>query len=391
MMKKVFVAVAFLLFISVKGIFAQGDVTPQFQASKIYRLPQGEVVNEDLFIAAERVEISGLVNGDVYAAGGQIFIDGQVNGDLLAAGGTINVSGIVMQNLRIVGGQVTLSGRTGRNTSIAGGNIEIIQSAELNRGLAAVFGNFTLNAPVAGYVKAAGGNMTLNNTVNGNVDAAIGVLRVAGKGQVQGDLNYWSGDRASIDDTALITGSVNFNRVSGPPVKTAEVKNKLFAAARVSSLILTYFTGLIFLGLFPIFLKTTVTNLQEKPLMSFIWGIISPFLIFVLIIIFTLTIIGIPLAIFILLLYLLFFYIARIPVIFYFGKIFIGRLSADPKPVWVLTAGLLIYWILIMIPLFGPLFSFIVPVIGFGATLLAAGFSRKPHVQETSRGRSKKR
>ena len=224
MMKKVFVAVAFLLFISVKGIFAQGDVTPQFQASKIYRLPQGEVVNEDLFIAAERVEISGLVNGDVYAAGGQIFIDGQVNGDLLAAGGTINVSGIVMQNLRIVGGQVTLSGRTGRNTSIAGGNIEIIQSAELNRGLAAVFGNFTLNAPVAGYVKAAGGNMTLNNTVNGNVDAAIGVLRVAGKGQVQGDLNYWSGDRASIDDTALITGSVNFNRSTlavGAPIELA--------------------------------------------------------------------------------------------------------------------------------------------------------------------------
>ncbi|HEY7712235.1 MAG TPA: hypothetical protein VIG57_19645, partial [Candidatus Entotheonella sp.] len=87
----------------------------------IFRLPAGEVINDDLVVAAGEIFIDGMVEGDLVAAGGYIEVNGHVTGDVLVAGGGIVVNGRIDDDARIAGGGVTLAGSIGDDLFVAGG------------------------------------------------------------------------------------------------------------------------------------------------------------------------------------------------------------------------------------------------------------------------------
>ena len=50
-------------------------------------IASGDVVNDDLYIAANVITINGIVNGDVLCVGATININGRVNGSVIATWG----------------------------------------------------------------------------------------------------------------------------------------------------------------------------------------------------------------------------------------------------------------------------------------------------------------
>ncbi len=68
-----------------------------------------EVINDDLFIAAQTVEIYGTINGDVYAGAEIVRIDGIINGTLHAGAGIVYLSGRISQNAYIGAGSVIVN------------------------------------------------------------------------------------------------------------------------------------------------------------------------------------------------------------------------------------------------------------------------------------------
>ncbi|OGG00832.1 hypothetical protein A2153_04890 [Candidatus Gottesmanbacteria bacterium RBG_16_38_7b] len=368
-MKKILLTLLPLFLLLVPVVRAQSPDNAEM--AKFYRLSQGEVVDRDLFAAGERVEISGIVNGDLYAAGSQVFIDGTVNGDILAAGGTINFSGKVRDDLRIAGGNITITGLVGKNASIAAGNVELLPGASIVGGLSTLFGNLNQSSPVGTYIRGAGGNINIDNHVGEDAQLAVGSLNVTGNARILGDLTYWSKDKGVIDPQSEITGQTVYHLSKGtPPFQAAKIKKTVITGGRIASLIITFIIGLVYLVLFPRHFKKTLDNLKEKTVHSFIFGILSPFLVLVFCLLLAITIIGIPASIFIFMFYLLLLYLFRIPVIYFLGSLLMKRFAEDDKEIWNLTVGILLYWILLLIPYIGPAASFFVPVFGFGAYLL---------------------
>lgn len=338
---------------------------------KLVTLPSGKVINKDYFAFGDKVEISGTVNGDVYAAGGQILIDGTINGDLLAAGGKISISGNISQDVRIVGGQITIGGEIGRSLTASGGNIDITDSARVRGGVVAGGGNILLAAPIGKEVMIAARNLTVSNKVDRNLEAFVGSIRLTSKAVVNGDLTYWSDKPASIDENAKITGSVIHKTPPKPsPQKVCGIFAGIYLFATLISFISTLIIGLLLIYFYPRYNREVASTLRRKPWASlgvgFLTLVMAPI---VLILIFS-TVVGIPLALILIASYFITLYIARIYVIFWAGVTIFEQLGTKVSEGWAFVVGLVLYFILTLIPIIGGIITFFVLLFGLGAAIL---------------------
>ena len=338
---------------------------------KLVTVPSGEVINKDYFAFGETVEISGTVDGDVYAAGGQILIDGTINGDLLAAGGKISISGNISQDVRIVGGQITIGGEIGRSLTASGGNIELTDSAVVRGSVVAGGGSILLASPIGREVMIAAGNLTVSNKVDGNLEAFVGSIRLTSKAVINGDLTYWSDSPASIDGNAKISGSVIHKTPPKPSLeKVFGLLTGIYLLVTLISFISTLIIGLLFIYFYPKYNREVVSTLRKRPWASlgigFLILVVAPIF---LIIIFS-TVVGIPLALILLASYLITIYLARIYVVFWAGVTIFERLGKRVHEGWALFVGLIIYFILTLIPVIGGIITFVVVLFGLGAAIL---------------------
>ncbi|MGH8546273.1 MAG: hypothetical protein ACREX3_22150, partial [Gammaproteobacteria bacterium] len=309
-------------------------------------------MNGDYFAFGEIVEISGTINGDLYASGGQVVIDGRVNGDVLVAGGRVSLSGTVSQDVRGAGGHVTITGNVGRNLTVAAGNVELARSAVVRGGLVAAGGSVDLSAPVGGAAKIAAGTLIVSNRVGGDIDAAVGTLRITSRADIQGNVNYWSGQEAAVSEGARIGGKIVRNV---PPERP-----RLFPAAITAWLVLvsanfisTLILGLLSVRLLPRFHQSVVSTLRERPWASLGTGFVAAVVLPVVCALLFVTVMAIPLALLLLTAFFILLYWARIFAISRIGEAILGRLRPNSGPAFAFILGLFVYYILAIIPFIG--------------------------------------
>jgi hypothetical protein len=177
----------------------------------IFRLPAGEVINDDLVVAAGEIFIDGMVEGDLVAAGGYIEVNGHVTGDVLVAGGGIVVNGRIDDDARIAGGGVTLAGSIGDDLFVAGGGPVWpggpavpfqVNGRDIAQGV-----QVASSAAVGGDAYVAGGQGVIDGAVNGDLFAGMG--RIVFGGQVDGDARLYS-QSLLVRDEASIAGALRY-------------------------------------------------------------------------------------------------------------------------------------------------------------------------------------
>ncbi len=341
-------------------------------------LPKEKVLNEDYFAAGDIVEISGTVNGDVYVAGGQVFVDGVINGDLIAAGGVVYLLGKVEQDARIGGGQVVVGGEVGGNITIVGGSLEIANNAKVGGSMVAAGGNIVVNAPIAGEMNVVGGSLTVNNTIDGDLTARVESARLTSNAQVNGDFEYWSQENVLVDKNAYISGTVSRHDVAGDiKVPSKRDLTKIWATIGVAlksiSFMTTLIVGLLLIKLFPKCIKNTSSKVSKKFWISFFVGLLGLIVTPILVVVLLITVIGAPLGLMIVPLFITFVFISRI-----FGIIALGNLLTvkvlrkKEKTIWGFVIGILVYYLLTLVPFVGAITKAFIVTAGFGAGLMSS-------------------
>lgn len=231
------------------------------------------------FYSGATVDVSGPVDGDVYAAAQSITVSGDVTGDVIAAAQTIVISGHVDGNVRLAGQNVTITGAVARSGTIFASALLIDSRGTVRNDIVAT----------ATSIRIAG-------AVGRDLQAAVTDLRIDGK--VGGDVTYTSAKTAQISDGA-VAGSVNH-------IQTQQSSST--AAVSPWAAVLGWFLGLLYAlvafslitvaaGLLvPRMLQRVTDHLLPSPwralLVGFVAAIAVPIgLVFVLV-----TIVGAPLA-----------------------------------------------------------------------------------------------
>jgi len=326
-----------------------------------------KVIDDDLFIAGRNVNIAGTVNGNVYAAGQFITVSGKVNGDLLAAGQTVTVTGTVNGDVYTAAQNVQLTNATITNSVNAGTQNLQINGGTIGGGLLVGANSADIRTPIGRGIMAALDSLVISKSVGRDVRASANHITLESGAKVNGDLVYRSQNKAKIETGASVSGDI---RQSYPSNQQHNESTGLHVAFKVWAFLAALLIGFLLLWL----MRRTTNNVsaivQANPFMSAGWGLLA-FLLFVpVILVIMLTVIGIPLAIILFVLFWISVYLAKFFVIMAAGDAISIRLRGKLTNAYlVMFVGLLAYHLLLLVPFVNWLTRIFVILIGLGAWL----------------------
>src|SRR5262245_21245202 len=89
-------------------IFVPAAYAADFRGGDRIVIGADQVIDDDLYLAAEEIIIDGIVHGDVYAIGRNITINGTVDYDVNAAAQALTINGKVGSDARVAGQAILL-------------------------------------------------------------------------------------------------------------------------------------------------------------------------------------------------------------------------------------------------------------------------------------------
>ena len=337
-------------------------------------LPAGETHEGWYFAGGNQVSIQGTINGDAYVAGGVVEVEGTINGQLVVAGGQVNVSGNVTDRIFGAGGTVRFTGKTGKSITAAGGTVVIGKDATVGENLLAGGGNIQVNGTVEREARVAGREVELTGAVKGNLDVQAERFNAYRGSLVGGSLSVAARDSGNVSvDSGTVRGTVHIDIMKGEhQARILGIRKGVFWPQVIFGLTL-FATALALSFLLPGHLKSPASVLLNQPGQSIIWGFIMLIITPVLALILCLTVIAIPLGLFLFLLYLWFLYTSQLVIGVAVGSRLLGL---EGKRGWSLFGAVAIGLLIVQILLFIPVVKIFVVlaglVVGVGALVIAA-------------------
>jgi cytoskeletal protein CcmA (bactofilin family) len=331
-----------------------------------------EVVDNDLYVAGTTITIDGTVNGDVFAMGRTIVINGTINGGITIAGQTITVNGTVSRGARLAGQTITLSGNIGGDLLAASSDVIINQPAVIGRDLVLGCSAALIGGHVAGNVIGGAQEVMISNQIDGFVRLDVNTLTITSTANIAGDVTYTSSNQAVIQEGAVVSGQVN----QIIPAEPAPRPERGFWAGVLSGIIfkIISFIAIFIIGLILILfarrnMKLLALSLKYQPVMSLAWGALLFFITPIVAFIIMFTLIGIPLALIMLVVWGIFLYLSQIPVALIIGWLILSRGRETNSIGFLLGAlalGLFILYLVTLIPIVGWILWLFVMIFGLG-------------------------
>ncbi len=334
---------------------------------------------DDYMAAGGSVELREPVTGDALLAAGSVASNSSVGGDLSAAGGEVAVRATVGDDLYVAGGDVTVDALIGGNARVAGGRVRIMPEARIEGGAAIAGASVTTGGRFGRYLTVAGREVTLGGDIAGDVRIFADELHVQPGTRIGGRLSYRVHGAVDLPADLVVAGGIA--RESGDAEQRERRRSWIDAGAIGERAGWLWLAGLLGVGLLLAFSleqfsRRTSRVLAERPglamLVGFLVLVCMPPLIMTLFV----TLIGIPLALILLLVYL-----AMVLAAYVVGALFLGdralELASPGKgatPGRRLGALFLVLVALALvgsIPLLGDLVRFVVLLLGLGGILLA--------------------
>ena len=383
----------------------------------------GEIINDDLYIGANRFVLEGTVDGDLVVGAREIVINGRVIGDLWGAAQNIIINGTIEDDAHLAGGIILLESNAQiRDDLLASGfGVEMVAGASLGGDLVSS-GYQTLMAGQVGKSALVSSNaVDVRGSISGDLEASVGDpnqrrlpfsafslipntppietlapgLMVAETAQIGGNLIYESPAQIEIPEGA-VAGAVQFeemqpedNQQPGKdPNQTPTIR---WLLKTVKKLVALLFLASLITWLFPGLIKKSVKSLKSKPGPSVGVGalifFLFPVLAFLVILVFVLLVLlfnffglgnlaGIFILVGLTVLMLLVtgflvavIYLAKIILGFWLGERILTGLNIQGSPSVFLTTllGVFLIAVFISVPWIGWLLSFVVDLFGLGA------------------------
>ncbi len=310
----------------------------------------------DLLAAAATLRILAPVGGDIFVVGGTIELGAPAAGDMRAAGGHIVINDMVTGDLAALGAFVKVIGQTG-NVNVAGGTVELLGGSH-------------------GAVNAYGGTVTLAGTYDGNVHVvASDRIIVSDNTVIRGVLEYNAPQEAQLPESAIVEGGVRYVG-SASFLPTAE-EAQAFALAGVGIFLVVRLLAFMLVaglltGLFPTFARRLVDETLAHSFEGFmkvtaiglILTVVTPLIILLLLVSF----VGMGVALLLgaayaLLLVLGYLYAATLA-----GSMVARKVFKRDTVLWRdAVIGVVILYVIGMIPVIGFVISFVLAAAALGA------------------------
>jgi len=279
------------------GMTAGGATAATLAGDDAYRLPAGQVLEDNLYVMAGEIIIDGVLDGDLVAMGGYIEVNGEIRGDVLAMGGGIVLNGPVTGDVRIAGGGLTLNGAIGGDLVSAGGGAApgvlafpleldgrqiqqgtfLAARASVGKDALMTGGVGVIQGTIAGTLWAAMGAIQLDGTVGGDANLYGSQITVSEGAQVGGVLRYSTNGAAAPaipGGVASVVEPITPAPVAVTPPPTAAERLLTWTISVARALLGLLLVGWVLVRLTPGFTRRTLSVMNDRALAAFGVGLL---------------------------------------------------------------------------------------------------------------------
>lgn len=361
----------FLLLLSLLGLAASVCVAQEKTAPVSDRIVAGGSVRQTVPI-----------EGDLFGFGGDFELLAPVKGDAMIAGGNVRLRGPIGGELMAAGGNVVLASVVARDVVIAGGNVEIAKEATVEGDLTTAGGDVDVRGSVKGSVHVGAGNVLIDSEVGGDVHAASGDLKLGPNARIAGRVVH-RGANVSRDPAAEVAGGIERALVSSDKRRGFRDRVRSNSGGGWFWTIGVLGLAALLAGAFPEPSKRVAAELRARPGLAFLFGFIVLVCVPIAAVVFMITIIGIPVAIAVLLLYFVLLLVGYAAAGVMLGEAALQRFRAqDAAHVgWRIGAAVLAMLVIALlgrIPFLGGFIVFAALLAGIGAIVITYARPRAP-------------
>lgn len=357
-------------------VFVGAANASSFKTGDLVTVAAGETVDSALFVAGNNINIAGTVYGDVYCAGQTVTISGTVNGDVICGGGVIIISGKVDGSVRLAAQTVTISGTIGNSATVGASDLIVEGNASISRDLLGGTANIIINGTIGRDIVSGSGNMTINGIVGRNINSDVETLSIGATGIVGGNVDYTATNEIAISDGGKISGTVS-RTISDQDSQSAKSSFDAFSFGWSVFMIFAYLLIALIVAIFlPKSLNSASANTIKTPGKIVLKGLVASILVPISIIILFVTIIGAPLAILVLLAWIIISMLSGSFAGYALGKKLFPKLK---QPIAIILSGVSVISVVSLIP---------VPIISFAASAASYLFGTGMIISEIKNLRS---
>jgi hypothetical protein len=323
--------------------------------------------NEEVFVIGENIELNGLFENDFIGMGKNISGNFKINGDFLSFALNQKISSIIENDFYSIGSKIFFTGKIGGSFTCMARNIEI-ENSEIRGGLRIMASKVLIeNAKVIQKTSIYGSKIKISGIFS-DIILHGEEIEIEKGTKILGDLIYYS-PKEIYAPGIEIKGKIEWKKSYGEKIKekTAKLKRIKFLYSLLS-LIFPYILLLIWA---PNLLKSTVLTVGRNFVKSLIFGFILVIISSFFILVFLITIIGLPIGLILISVFLSTLYISRGFIFIYLARMIFYKFE-DKKFVWILSIiiGILIFNLFSLNPTLKIILNIISCCSGFGAFLL---------------------
>jgi hypothetical protein len=347
--------------------YAQG-----FRSGNDVTVASGQQVNKTLFVAGQTVDIGGTVNGDLFCAAQNLTLTGTINGDIICAAQSAQISGVVNGSVRIIGQNVTVDGIISQNLSAVGQNVTLDTNGKVT-GDASIVGQTTVDNGLIGRdLAVVAKSVTINGTISRDVQSIDTSLTLNGNAKINGNLSYTSQSLLSQQGGAIVVGNISHSLPKAHQFFLAGHRWWLALYLLVAMLMAAFVAVLL---LPQIFQRASDTLIRE-PLKTFLVGLVTSIVTPIVVVLLFVTVVGLPLGIVLLLLWLLALALTAPFAVYGLGRILLQRVTDNA--IYFMLLGAVILLLLLFVPILKILVGLL--TVWFGLGIIVMQLRRLPKI-----------
>jgi len=277
-----------------------------------------DVVTEDLYALGGRTIIEGTVQGDLVVLSGEVIVTGTVEGDVVGfVWGPARFAGEVGESVLLASLRLDAGGRIGADLTVLAGEARV--GADVGRDVLVIGGSAEVAGSVGRDLRSQAWRLSVAGSVGRDVVARVDDMVLGDAARVAGDVTFRASDEVRVSESATVGGTLVQAQVLAP------------TWARAVTRLVGWLSVLGFLvagvALFWVFRGTAPRSVgvaRERPWRSALVGlgvlIVPPLLAIPLF----LTLVGLPVAVLILLCWVLGLFLGPIPAVAAAGERVLG-------------------------------------------------------------------
>jgi cytoskeletal protein CcmA (bactofilin family) len=370
-----------------------------FFATDKYTLQTTQQLAEDAYIAAEDIRINGICMQDAFLAASKVSMYGRVIADLNVAALDCELNGEIGDDARVIGRELNFAARVFGTAMLCGKKIYFKDTAFVNQGCEILAEEVFFSGRAMGGARISGKSVFINGAVFSDLTVNAERIVLGPRARILGSVYYTSKNPIKQESSAFVQGAVY--RSQNPPSETGlegRARNWTQQAQnwgalakfsyRTSLFVVLLFLGICLLWAWPEASRRYALAMKKQFVPTLLWGLLLGVMSFVgvlmLALIFIITIIGIPLALFLIMGYILMLVLGPLGMGYMIGmELFKPRLDLKSRSIVALVVGYALVSLLTVVPLVGGLLSGIMSLMGFGALLTMRRIAAVPKPEQS--------